>query len=446
MSDNANYRLLANMNIGFWGAQVANGLQTANASAIFESLGAEASQLPLLWLGAPIMGLVVQPIIGELSDCTWCVWGRRQPFFVTGAILGFGMIILMPNSTHLWQAVVIYWLLQFGLNVGTAPARSFVGDLLPSAQRTLGYSIQGFCIGLGAIAASMLPWLLEKIPAVESTAEVGVPTTICWAYYVGAVLYLVSALWTYWTVKEAPPAPDVLEKPIGSVFKRIAEAFTQMPPIMRQLAGVQLFTWFGVYCTFLYLPTAIAINILGAPNKQSPDYVHGIEWAGICIAFYNLICLGTSLLITPLSRRWGKVTIYAVCLMCGTVGLLSLALIHSRYPILLSMVGIGIAWAGILSIPYALLIDSLPDERSGVYMGLFNCFLALPQIVMSLSFGWIMTTFLQSDRLWALLLGGVFFGISALLMLRVTEPEAIVESEVESETINRDKNLAAIGD
>jgi maltose/moltooligosaccharide transporter len=210
----------------------------------------------------------------------------------------------------------------------------------------------------------------------------------------------------------------------------IVQAITTMPPIMRQLAGVQALTWAGIYCIFLYLPTAIAINILGVPNRHSPSYAHGVEWAGVCIAFYNLICLGASGLIPSLSRRWGRVTTHATCLLVGGVGLISLLGVHSRYPILLSMVGVGIAWASILSIPYSLLMDDLDEEQSGVYMGLFNGFVTLPQIAMSLGFGWVMGTVLGGNRLWALALGGGLLALAALLMLRISEPvsEAGVEA------------------
>lgn len=416
-------RLLFNMNLGFWGVQLGNGLQTANASAIFESLGAEASQLPLFWLGAPLMGLLTQPVIGELSDRTWTRWGRRQPYFLGGAMLGAIVLVVLPLSRQLWQAVALYWVLQLALNISTAPTRPFVGDLLAPQQRTLGYSIQGFCIGLGTLIASSLPWLLEHAFHVEPSPEAGVPSTIMGAYVVGAVLFLGGTLWTFWTVEEPPPPPDKTN-PEGEwgFWSAIAHAITHMPPIMRQLAGVQALTWVGIYSIYLYLPTAIALNILGAPDRKSPEYAHGVEWAGICIAFYNLVCLGTAFLIPWLARRWGRVNTHATCLMCGAVGLISLFWVHSRYPILLSMVGIGIAWASILSIPYSLLMDDLSENQSGVYMGLFNIFVTLPQIVMSVAFGRVMQTFLQGNRLWALMVGGMFMGVAALVMLRVTAP------------------------
>lgn len=439
-AERPDFRLLFNMNAGFWGVQLGNGLQTANASAIFESLGAEASQLPMFWLGAPLMGLLTQPIVGELSDRTWTRWGRRQPYFLAGALLGAIVLIALPLSTQLWQAVALYWVLQLALNISTAPTRPFVGDLLAPQNHTLGYSIQGFCIGLGTIAASSLPWLLEHVFQFAPAPEVGVPSTIVGAYIAGAILFLGGTLWTFWTIEEMPPPKTTRETEDNDsgVFQTIIYAITHMPPIMRQLAGVQALTWAGVFCIYLYLPTAIALNVLGASNRQSPDYARGIEWAGICIAFYNLVCLGISFLIPWICRRWSRINTHAACLMCGAVGLMSLLFVHSRYPILLSMVGVGIAWASILSIPYSLLMDELSADQSGVYMGLFNVFVTLPQIVMAIAFGGVMKSVLQGNRLWALMLGGVFMGIAALVMLQVTAPATTSTSE----TSTRDRALA----
>jgi maltose/moltooligosaccharide transporter len=441
VAERPDWRLLITMNLGHWGAQLGNGLQLANASAIFEALGAEASQLPLLWLGAPLVGLLTQPIVGELSDRTWIRWlgrwGKRQPYFLGGALLAAVMLGLLPEAATLGQAVAMYWLLQLALNVCIAPTRPLVGDLLSPTQHTLGYAVQGFCIGLGAICASGLPWVLDHFIHLEpatlgsATAE-GIPTVVSTAYRVGALICLSSALLTFWLVEEPPPIAELELEPAPepehpkkpwAFLGTIAQAIATMPPIMRQLAGVQALTWAGIYCVFLYLPTAIALNILEAPNRQSPSYAQGVEWAGICIAFYNLVCLGASFLIPPLSRRWGRVLTHAVCLMAGCLGMVSLLGVHSRYPILLSMVGIGIAWASILSIPYSLLMDDLGEGRSGLFMGLFNGFVTLPQIVMSLGFGWVMRHVLQGNRLWALAGGGFLIGLAAVLMLRVAEPQ-----------------------
>jgi maltose/moltooligosaccharide transporter len=442
--DRPSLPFLFNMNAGFWGVQVANGLQVANASAIFESLGAEANQLPILWLGAPLMGLLAQPVVGHFSDRTWSRWGRRQPYFLGGALVAAAMLLVLPNVANLWLAVTVYWLLQLALNVAIAPARPFVGDLLASDQRTLGYSVQSFCIGLGAITAAAFPWLLEQFFDLGFAGNSEIPRTLQLAYYLGAALILGGTLWTFWRVNEPSPEtfkskadPDTSAADSGSLFSTLFQAVVSMPSIMRRLAGVQVLTWVGIYTIFLYFPTTVALNILGAADKQSPGYAHGVEWAGICIAFYNLVCLGVSLLIPTLSRWWGRVTTHALCLMAGCLGLFSLLLMDSRYPILLSMVGIGISWASILSIPYALLMDELSEDQSGIYMGIFNGFVTIPQIAMSLGFGWVMRHILDSNRLWALAVGGLFLGLAAVVMLQVPEPipvsqksEATAEAEL----------------
>jgi maltose/moltooligosaccharide transporter len=426
-------RLLVTMNLGFWGVQIGNGLQTAHASAVFESLGAEASQLPLLWLGAPLMGLLAQPIVGELSDRTVSRWGKRQPYFLGGAVIGAAMLLAMPMATSLVQAVALYWVLQLALNVSVAPSRPFVGDLLSPAHRTLGYSLQGFCIGLGTICAAGLPWVLEHVFQLEPGSSGGIPAVIRGAYWVGAAFCLVGTLATFWAVEEPThEVMDLPQEPAGDrlpMLAAIAQAVTDLPPMMRQLAVVQALSWAGIYCIFVYLPNAIALNVLATPDRSLTSYAHGVEWAGLCTAFYNLVCLGVSWAIPSLSQRWGRVTVHACCLMAGSVGLLSLLLVHSRYPVLLSMVGLGIAWASILAIPYSLLMDDLAEGQSGVYMGIFNGFITLPQIAMSLGFGWVMKTLLQDNRLWALALGGIFLGLAALLMLRVPEPAGAAEGE-----------------
>lgn len=411
------------MNLGFLGIQVATGLQISNASAIFESLGASTGQIPALWLGAPVAGLIVQPIVGNLSDKTWNRFGHRQPYFLGGAIFAAIALILMVQAAHLWIAVTLYWGLQIALNISIAPARPFVGDLLPPEQRTLGYSVQSFCIGLGTIAASALPWCLNWVFPVSEAS--GIPQAIRLAYYIGAGICLSATLWTFFTVQEPNPDDDDTPQPtLIESLRFIAQSAVHMPLMMRKLGWSQFFTWLGIYSIFLYFPTAVAFDVLGAPDRHSLAYAHGVEWAGICIAFYNFVCLIASGLLPIVSRLWGRVLTHAVSLLCGAIGLISLLSIHSRYPLLLAMIGIGIAWASALSIPYALLFEDLPEGQSGVYMGLFNAFVVFPQIVMSLGLGWLINSVLGCDRIVSLALGGGCLGIAALLMLRVPEASA----------------------
>ncbi|MFE4107723.1 MFS transporter [Almyronema epifaneia] len=417
------------MSFGFFGIQFGWGLQMANTSAIFEHLGADAHQIPILWLAAPLTGLVIQPIIGNLSDNTWGPLGRRRPYFLVGAIFSSLALIAMPNASSLWMAAGLLWILDTSANVSMEPFRAFVGDLLPPEQRTKGFAMQSLLVGLGSVLASALPWLLTHGLGVSAIAtQPAIPPAIKLSFYIGAAVFLGTVLWTVLTTPEYPPkdmsafkAQQERRLGIGSTFREIGTALKQMPPTMRQLAWVQGFSWLGMYCMFLYFPPAIARNILGAVDEASPLYAEGIEWAGLCIAMYNAVCFAASLMLPKVAAATSRKTTHALCLVCGGIGLISLGFIHNQYLVLLPMVGVGIAWASMLAMPYAMLVGSLPPKKSGIYMGIFNFFIVLPEIVASLLLGWVMIQFLHDNRLMAVVLGGVFMLIAALLTQRVQE-------------------------
>ncbi|NEQ30391.1 MAG: SLC45 family MFS transporter [Leptolyngbya sp. SIO4C5] len=417
------------MSFGFFGIQFGWGLQMANTSAIFEHLGADAHQIPILWLAAPLTGLFVQPIIGNLSDNTWGPLGRRRPYFLVGAIFSSLALIAMPNASNLWMAAGLLWILDTSANISMEPFRAFVGDLLPPEQRTKGFAMQSLFIGIGSVLASAMPWLLTHGLGVGAIAQKhAVPPAIKLSFYIGAAVFLSTVLWTVFTTEEYPPKDMTAFKAqqerrlgIGSTFREIGTALKQMPPTMRQLAWVQCFSWLGMYCMFLYFPPAIARNILGAVDEASPLYAEGIEWAGLCIAMYNAVCFAFSLVLPKIAAATSRKTTHALCLVCGAAGLISLNFIHNQYLVLLSMVGVGIAWASMLAMPYAMLVGALPPKKSGIYMGIFNFFIVLPEIVASLVLGWVMIQFLHDNRLTAVVLGGVFMLIAALLTQRVQE-------------------------
>ncbi|NJN04752.1 MAG: SLC45 family MFS transporter [Leptolyngbyaceae cyanobacterium RM1_1_2] len=430
------------MSFGIFGIQFGWGLQMANTSAIFEHLGAEAKQIPILWLAAPLTGLFVQPIIGNLSDNTWGVLGRRRPYFLVGAILSSLALLAMPNASNLWVAVGLLWILDTSANISMEPFRAFVGDLLPPEQRTKGFAMQSLLVGLSSILAASLPWLLTHVLGVSAIApKHAVPPAIKLSFYIGAAVFLGTVLWTVFTTEEYPP-PDMdvfkaqQERRLGfsATFREISTALKQMPPIMRQLAWVQGFSWLGMYCLFLYFPPAIAHNILGAVDEASPLYAEGIEWAGLCIAMYSAVCFAFSLVLPKIAAATSRKTTHALCLACGAAGLISLSFVPNQYWVLLSMVGVGIAWASILAMPYAMLVGVLPPKKSGIYLGIFNFFIVLPQILASLGLGWLMVHVLQGDRLTAVILGGVFMLIAALLTQRVQEasklqPDSLLTSD-----------------
>ena len=433
--EHLNFLQLWNMSFGFLGIQFGWGLQMANMSAIFEYLGAQAHELPLLWIAAPFTGLVIQPIIGNMSDRTWGPLGRRRPYFLVGAILASIGLILMPHSSALWMAVGVLWILDSAANISMVPLRAFVGDLLPEKQRTQGFAIQSLLIGIGSVSAAALPWILNHIFHVPSisTNEQKIPLTVELSFYIGAVLLLVTVLWTVVSTKEHPPEDIEAFKEeqaerggVLNTFREIWAGLQEMPLTMRQLAWVQWFTWLGLDCFFLYFPPAVARNVFGATDEASPLYIAGIEWAGICIAAYNAICIIFSLVLPRMALATSPKLAHSFCLLCGAAGFLSLGAITNKYWLLLSMVGVGIVWASVLAMPYAILVGSLPPERSGIYMGIFNLFIVLPQIFVSVGFGWVMNNILDNNRLLAVVIGGGFLIVAALLMPRVQE-EAIAQ-------------------
>jgi maltose/moltooligosaccharide transporter len=400
----------------------------ANMSAIFEHLGADAHQLPILWIAAPLTGLIVQPIIGNLSDYTWTPLGRRRPYFLVGAILASIALIFMPWSSTLWMAAGLLWILDTSANTSMVPFRAFVGDLLPKEQRTRGFAMQSVMVGIGAVSASALPWLLNHLFAVENTVNAvhQIPLTVELSFYIGAALFLGTVLWTVVTTPESPPQNwekfAKLQEKRSSIASSIQETFStllHMPSTMRQLAAVQFFTWLGIFCFFLYFPPAVARNIFGAVDQNSALYSEGIEWAGLCFAVFNFICIGFSFLLPYLGERIGRQTTHSLCLVCGGGSLISLSIIQNQYLLLIAMLGWGIAWASVLTMPYAMLTESVPAQSRGIYQGIFNFFIVLPEITISLSFGWVMSHLLNNNRLFAVVLGGVFLFIAAVLTLLV---------------------------
>ncbi|MEO0540234.1 MAG: MFS transporter [Cyanobacteria bacterium P01_A01_bin.105] len=420
------------MNVGFLGIQFGWGLQMANMSSIFEHLGASAHEIPILWLAAPLTGLIVQPIVGNLSDYTWGWLGRRRPYLLAGAIAASAALILMPSSGTLWMAAGLLWVLDSSANISMVPYRAFVGDLLPQEQRTRGFAMQSVMVGMGAIAASLMPWLLNHLFAVDPTTSSlrQIPLTVELSFYLGAALFLTTVIWTILTTPERPPQD--LEKfeqrkaERGGVLNSLTEtwqALGQMPPTMRQLAWVQVFTWLGIFCFFLYFPPAVARNIFGAVDLYSATYDEGIEWAGVCFGMFNAVCVVFSFLLPILTRWRGRKAIHSVCLTCGGVSLIGLLWVQEPVWLLLLMVGFGMAWASALSIPYAMLTNAIPQQQRGIYQGIFNFFIVLPEIAVSLGFGWVMQHWLHDNRLSAVVLGGVFLLVAAALTPWVKLPE-----------------------
>jgi maltose/moltooligosaccharide transporter len=420
-----------NMSFGFLGIQVGWTLQMNNISAIYEFLGAKADQLPILFLAAPVTGLLVQPLIGHWSDNTWNRLGRRRPFFLAGAILSSCMLILMPMSSALWMAAGALWILDASINVSMEPFRAFVADMLPDDQRTRGFTMQSFFIGIGNIAAAAVTGVILRL--FPPNGATGIPMWVRFAFWIGAVAFLGAVLWTIFTTKEYPPSDAEHERlksakafDPGEVYR----ALVQMPGAMRQLAAVQFCTWVGLFCLFLYFAVAVARSVFGATSPADPAYSQGIVWAGYCSAFYSGVCAAVSPFLPVVVQKIGKCKTHSVCLLAGAAGFLSIPLIHDKWLLLLPMVGVGIAWASILSMPYSILAAAIPQNKMGVYMGIFNFFIVLPEITASLLFGWIMSHLLNNNRTAALVVGGGCFILAAILTQRIREPHAQESDEL----------------
>ena len=425
-----------NMSIGFMGIQFGWSLQMSNMGPIYEYLSASPEEIPLLFLAAPLTGLLVQPVVGYISDRTWHpVWGRRRPFFMIGAVLSSVCLVFMPNVSTLWMAAGLLWILDSSINISMEPFRAFVADQLPENQRTSGFAMQSFMIGIGASVASALPWLLSKFGVSGAAAVNEVPASVRYSFYVGAAAFLAAVFYTVFTTREHPPAdPEswrrekAASRGLADGFADIFRAIRNMPPTMKQLALVQFFTWPGLFLMWFYYSSAVAVDIFhaqppsGVPGEPvDPLYTQGVEFAGLTLSFYNIVTFLVAFLLPVLVSRLGRRWTHAVCLFAGAAGLISVSVISDPDFLFLSMAGVGVAWASILSMPYVMLSGCLPAGKVGVYMGIFNFFIVLPEIIASLSFGWIMSNVLDNNRLTAVVVGGALMVLAALLSLRVRE-------------------------
>ena len=480
-----------NMCFGFFGIQFGFALQNANASRIFETLGAPMDAVPGLWIAAPLTGLLVQPIIGYLSDRTWTRWGRRRPYFMIGAVFTTLALLVMPNSPTLWIAAGTLWVLDASINVSMEPFRAFVGDKLAPRQRPTGYAMQSFFIGVGAIVASFLPFILAHFGVANTAAAGEVPPTVRYAFYFGAVVLLASIAWTVFSTREYSPAElasfDDAEPPavhqaapvagpppmlrIGGwiaiglalaaaiawrngdkmlyvlaglciayglllgvarvlpgphMLATIVDDLRSMPRTMRRLAWVQFFSWFALFAMWIYTTAAVAGTHFGSTDPASAAYNEGANWVGVLFGAYNGFAALAALLIPLMVRLLGLRLSHLVNLWLGGLGLISLMLIDDPKWLLLSMVGVGFAWASILSLPYALLSDSVPAAKMGVYMGLFNFFIVIPQLVAASALGFILRLWLGGNPMHVLALGGVSLLIAGLCVLRVPSHQEVV--------------------
>ena len=486
---------LWNISFGFFGIQIGFALQNANMSRIFQSLGSSVDNLPVLWVAAPLTGLLVQPIIGHMSDRTWLGrLGRRRPYFVAGALLAALSLFLMPLSTQLLMAAVLLWTLDASLNISMEPFRAFVGDMLRKEQHTAGYAVQTAFIGAGAVAGSIFPALLDAWGVANTATGGRIPDTVRYSFWFGGGALFLAMLWTVLTTREY--SPDEMarfressehptgEQAIGALAARsfgsslawiaagavvvlavvkfalekelfllgglliaygvatalaialarrggqsnmlssIVGDFSGMPPVMKRLAVVQFFTWVALYTMWVFTTPVVAQNFYASPDPASAGYQAAGNWVGILFAIYNGVAAVAALALLPmLAKAVGKARTHMICLACGAAGYLSFLFIHDPKWLIVSEVGIGIAWASILAMPYAILASSLPQKKLGIYMGLFNIFIVVPQLLVATVMGSIMKAFFAGQPIWTMLAAAIVMSIATLAMLRVVPDE-----------------------
>ena len=502
-----------NMSFGFLGIQFGFALQNANVSRIFQSLGGDVDRLAVYWLAAPVTGLIIQPIIGHYSDKTWGKLGRRRPYFLIGAILASLALFVMPNSPMLWIAVGTLWIMDASINISMEPFRAFVGDMLPSEQRTQGFAMQSFFIGTGAVVASLLPYVLTNWFGVNNVA-VGdqlIPLSVKLSFFIGGAVFFLAVLWTVIRTKEYSPeemksfekekiiANSSSQIKIKSAFELIGKfirngriflifglllsylfyhlqlekelyilsgglvvfglilLFTaylakinktknglveiitdmlNMPKTMGQLAVVQFFSWFALFAMWIYTTAAVTSHVYGTSDTATQLYNEGANWVGVLFGVYNGFAALVAFLLPVLAKYTNRKITHALALVLGGIGLASFYIVRDPNWLLFSMVGVGVAWASILSMPYAILTGSLPSEKMGTYMGIFNFFIVIPQILAASILGFLMNHWFEGDAIMALLIGGVSMLIAAVTVLFVDD----VDSPVSSKIINQKQN------
>lgn len=429
-----------NMNFGFLGIQFGFALQNGNASRILQTFGADVEHLSLFWLAAPITGMIVQPIIGYYSDHTWTKLGRRKPYFLTGGLLAAMALIFLPNASfmaYILPAILVgagmLMIMDASFNVAMEPFRALIADNLPDSQRGLGFSTQTFLIGIGAVAGSWLPYIFSEYLGVSKTADPShIPNNVLFSFYTGAVVLIGSLLWTIFTTKEYPPEEyaafhaEVQKEGQGGILI-IFKDFANMPQTMRQLGLVQFFSWFALFSMWVFAAPAIAQHIYHvAPNDTSSSkFADSGNWVGILFGIYNGVSAIYALFLPALARITSRKTTHALSLIAGGVGLLSIFFIQDPKLLIISMIGIGLAWGSILAMPYAILSGSIPPQKMGVYMGIFNFFITLPQIINGLFGGLMVKHLFGGYAIYAIVLAGLFMFCAAVSVLFIHDEKDI---------------------
>lgn len=487
---------IVNMSVGFFGIQFAFGLQNANVSRIFQTLGAKIEEIPILWIAAPLTGLIIQPIIGHMSDKTWMgKLGRRRPYFMAGAIFASLALFVFPSVTALWMAAVMLWLLDASINISMEPFRAFVGDMLPDSQRTTGFAMQSFFIGVGAVISSLLPFLLTELGVANEAAPGVIPDSVRVSFIIGAIIYMLAISYTVFTTKEYSPeelksfgeiedtnhlvqiktpassfskkgilwfiigaaltaalyfynttAENKLEKElyvltggitafglfqllawllqkknINNGFVEVMDDLNFLPDTMKKLAVVQFFSWFALFAMWIYTTPALAQHIAGTTDTTSKAYNDMGNWVGVLFAWYNGFAAIFAFLLPVLAKKFSRPGAHMIALIAGGAGLISFYLLKDENLLIISMAGVGLAWCSILAMPYSMLTKALPANKMGVYMGIFNFFIVIPQILAATLLGIFTKHIFNGNAIMTIVLGGCSMILAAVLTLRIKD-------------------------
>lgn len=487
---------IINMSVGFLGIQFGFGLQNANVSRIFQSLGAKIDDIPILWIAAPLTGLIMQPVIGHLSDKTWSPrWGRRRPFFMMGSVLASLALFVFPNVWALWMAAIMLWLLDASINISMEPFRAFVGDMLPDEQRTTGFAMQSFFIGIGAVVSSVLPYLLTEAGISNVALPGGIPDSVKYSFYIGAAVFFFTVAYTVFTTKEYSPTElksfetaeqqqvdhSIITTPVATFYSKgmvwlfsgiilssllyyynsthpdsplekelyvltfsiitfgliqllsglywsqkkknglveVVNDLYKMPVTMKQLAVVQFFTWFALFSMWIYATPGLAQNLANTTDTSSKAYNEIGNWVGVLFGFYNGFSALFAFLLPVMAKKTGRPMTHLICLLAGGLGLISFFLFKDKYWLILSMAGVGLGWCSILSMPYCMLTAALPSNKMGVYMGIFNFFIVIPQILAATLLGFFTKHIFNGNAIYTIVLGGCLMIVAALFTLRI---------------------------
>lgn len=427
-----------NMCFGFFGIQYGFGLQQANLSPIFSYHGASEHELPILWLAGPVTGLLIQPIIGALSDGTWNRFGRRKPFFMLGALVGSIAVMFMPYVPELWMVVGLFWILDASMNTAMEPYRALVGDKLNHKQRPFGFAVQSFMIGSGQILAGLMPIIMLSLGvSAETDGGTQIPAIVKLSFVSGVVVIILSSVWSFFTTQEIPPQDLAAFRQqhrgnqLANVFPDLIMAIKNMPASLKAVWWVKLVTWFALPLMWQYLALSIAHHVYNAPTPASPGYAEGTAQVGLAFTVMNITTIIMAIFIGRIVTKIGDNKTYGLFLLIGGIGFLSMQLTNTLYPTLACMALVGIGWSAVMTVPFIITADVAPAARVGVYMGLLNAMICIPQIMEMFSIGYIYDSVLNGDPRNALGLAGILFVVGAVLALRIdTSKDHLINQEL----------------